>query len=122
MTTRIPTPSDEYIDSRDVIAAIESLREDRDDDSEAFTKGDELAALEALASEGEGAPDWEYGETLIRADAFIGYAQELAEDIGAINRDASWPNNCIDWERAADELRMDYFTVDFAGVDFLVRA
>ena len=36
------------------------------------------------------------------------YAQQLAEDTGAIDEDARWPHNCIDWERAARELSYDY--------------
>lgn len=36
------------------------------------------------------------------------FAQNLAEEIGAINKDATWPNNCIDWEFAAKELMYDY--------------
>lgn len=48
-------------------------------------------------------------------------AQELAEDIGAIDSDAVWPNNCIDWERVARELQMDYTAVDFSGVTYWTR-
>jgi len=40
------------------------------------------------------------------------FAQDLAEQIGAINYDTSWPNNCIDWELAARELMYDYFEMD----------
>jgi len=29
---------------------------------------------------------------------------------------------CIDWERAAKELRYDYTTVNFDGEDYLIRA
>ena len=36
------------------------------------------------------------------------FAQEMAEEIGAIDEKAGWPNNCIDWERAARELMYDY--------------
>ena len=35
-------------------------------------------------------------------------AQELAESIGAIDENASWPMSCIDWEQAARELMFDY--------------
>ena len=38
------------------------------------------------------------------------YAQDLAESIGAIDSDASWPLSYIDWERAARDLMMDYYT------------
>jgi len=36
------------------------------------------------------------------------FAQQLAEDIGAIDPKAGWPNNCINWEWAAQELMYDY--------------
>lgn len=83
---------------------------------------DELATLKSLQEDGEAyAPDWKYGATLIRDSYFKEYAQELADDIGAIDRNATWPLNCIDWDQAADELRSDYTTVDFDGVDYLIR-
>jgi hypothetical protein len=83
----------------------------------------ERAALVALAEEAEGyASDWADGAAvLIRDSYFETYAQELADDIGAINSDASWPNDCIDWERAARELQMDYTAVDFDGVTYWIR-
>jgi antirestriction protein len=36
------------------------------------------------------------------------FAQEMAESLGAIPQDNSWPSYCIDWEWAARELMMDY--------------
>jgi len=36
------------------------------------------------------------------------FARETAESIGAINKYANWPNNCIDWKYAAKELMYDY--------------
>lgn len=36
------------------------------------------------------------------------FAQDMAENIGAIDKNAKWPNNCIDWEHAARELMYDY--------------
>lgn len=40
------------------------------------------------------------------------FAQNLAEEIGAVNENATWPNDCIDWEHAARELMYDYFEVN----------
>lgn len=141
--------SDDTIDSRDVISRIADLESEIDDlqsdlsdfesqDGGVITDSDieqvnkirssieelqyELEPLQALEDEASGSPDWEYGETLIRDSYFEDYAQQLAEDIGAINEDAHWPNDCIDWERAADELKMDYMSVDFDGVDYWIRA
>jgi len=36
------------------------------------------------------------------------FAQEMADQIGAISKDVSWPYTCIDWEYAAKELMYDY--------------
>lgn len=36
------------------------------------------------------------------------FAQETAESLGVIDKNASWPNTCIDWERAASKLMMGY--------------
>lgn len=149
MTDEI-TKYDDVIDLRDVIARVEELREARESMREEFDADpanngvdyanwvrhqdaitseecDELAVLESLLSECKGAggdEQWEgdwYPGTLIRDSYFEDYAQELAEDIGAINPDASWPNNCIDWERAARELRMDYTSVEFDDVTYWTR-
>jgi len=125
--TREISNSDDVIDSRDVIERIKELEsiEGIEDKINALEEDDdalELVALRELASEGEGCADWKYGETLIRDSYFKEYAQELADDIGAINSEASWPNNCIDWDRAARELRMDYTAIDFSGVTYWVRS
>lgn len=36
------------------------------------------------------------------------FAQETAEQLGCIDKDAKWPMDCIDWEHAAKELMYDY--------------
>ena len=36
------------------------------------------------------------------------FAQSLAEDLGEIKNNVSWPYTCIDWEKAARELMYDY--------------
>lgn len=113
------THHDDIIDSRDVIARIEELEEteNRDDSEHA-----ELQSLQALADAAEGyAGDWKYGAQLIRDSYFKEHAMELAEDIGAIDNNATWPNTCIDWDQAARELRMDYTAVEFDGVTYWVR-
>jgi predicted lipid-binding transport protein (Tim44 family) len=82
----------------------------------------EYRALQALQEEAEGyCDDWRHGATLIRDSYFKDYAQELADDIGAIDRNAKWPLDCIDWEKAARELQMDYTSVEFSGVTYWVR-
>jgi hypothetical protein len=116
--------SDDVIDTRDVIARIEELRDMEGERGADWgpDEADELANLEALQEEAEGyCADWHHGATLIRDSYFERYAQELADDIGAIPRDAGWPCTCIDWEQAARELQMDYTSVEFGGVTYWVR-
>jgi hypothetical protein len=84
-------------------------------------ESEELRVLLALQEDAGSCDDWHYGATLIRDSYFETYAQELADDIGAVNADATWPNNCIDWERAARELQQDYISVEFDGVTYWVR-
>jgi antirestriction protein len=126
----------DIIDIRDIIEQIEVLGSDIEalqdseqmaDQQAADEAEDELQPLTAIMSElaGNGGDeqwrgDW-YPLTLIRESYFQDYAQELAEDIGAVNRDATWPNNCIDWEQAARELRMDYSAITIDGVTYFYR-
>lgn len=117
-------PTSAIADNPSEIVELEGAVDSAKDELQEWdvNNGDELKSLKALAEEGEGSPDWSHGETLIRDSYFEDYAQQLAEDIGAINRNASWPNDCIDWEAAADALKMDYFSVDFDGVDYWIRS
>lgn len=126
----------DVIDSRDVIKRIDYLESfEVDEATEDTTELDgehfeldgseivELQSLRNLRDEAEGyAPDWKYGEALILDSYFEDYAQQLAEDIGAIDKNASWPNNCIDWEKATRELQYDYMAVDFDGATYWIRA
>lgn len=40
------------------------------------------------------------------------FAQDMAEQLGSIDKNLTWPNYCIDWEHAASELMMDYSEQD----------
>ncbi|MGH9890683.1 MAG: hypothetical protein ACREA0_01605 [bacterium] len=124
--------SDDTIDSRDVIARIGELSAKFVDltlaqDEEALDEwkgeyGTELEALESLAEGAEGhCADWKRGEQLIRDSYFETYAQELAEDIGAIPDGTQWPCTYIDWEAAALALQQDYTGVDYDGVTYWTR-
>ena len=116
--------TDDMIDTRDVLERIEELA----DEVEGLTIEDEdileLASLacliERVAEVSGDSP--EDGAGLIRDSYFQSYAQELAEDIGAIPKDQTWPGRCIDWDQAARELQMDYSSVDFGGVEYWVRS
>ena len=106
------------VHAEEVTAAQAALDAWNDDDD----TGDELARLTALRDDVAGyATDWQYGCTLIRDSYFKDYAQELAEDLGALEKDLKWPHTCIDWDQAARELRADYSSAELDGVTYWFR-
>lgn len=94
-----------------------AFSDDWDEDRET-----EYQALKSLIDEADCSPDWHHGGTLIRDSYFEDYARQLAEDLGLLEKCDQWPATCIDWECAADELKQDYFNVDFDGVEYWLRA
>lgn len=112
------TNKDDIIDSRSVIARIEHLESVLlhvllDADEERKELETELASLRRLAEHSWS--DWEYGVSLIHEDYFQEYARSFAEDIGAVQKDATWPNQYIDWKAAAEALKADYTAIDWDG-------
>ena len=119
------------IDIRDVIARVEELEDElspmEENDRFYFEEREELALLTALLDDLKGCggdEDWRgdwYPLTLIQDFYFEEFAQEEAESLGLIKADIWWPYNCIDWERAAWELRSDYSSVEFDGETYWYR-
>lgn len=116
------TNSDDIIDSRDIDARIEELQESAEAEPLDESGTEELAALLALRGDVGYGGEWPYGIGFIRDSYFQTYAEDLADDIGAIDRNATWPCNCIDWEQAARELRMDYSSTELDGVTYWYRS
>lgn len=130
--------STDIIDSRDLLKELRDLLEDSSYDySDDPSDRDEWVALdsddkervealrEVLAELPESTVDSPHGNswgcTLISEDAFTDYARELAQDIGAISGDEQWPLSFIDWQRAADALKMDYTTVELDDTTYYAR-
>ena len=119
--------SDDYIDVRDAIARFEELDEamserivDDEEYEEAKALHELLSDLKGYGGDEQWRGDW-YPITLIRDSYFEDYAEELADDIGAIDRRAGWPLTCIDWKQASRELQQDYSSVEFDGVTYWYR-
>jgi len=116
----------DVLDSRDVLARILRLAEERvlagyggeelDEDL-----ADELEKLQELEKDARAMSDWQYGATLVRDSYFLDYAQETAEHNMADEGPPAWPNNHIDWEAASEELKMHYSEVSFSGVTYWAR-
>lgn len=138
--TRDISSNDDQIDVRDVIARVEELEEEQStfehDDDGNLTNAEwssacpdeaaELATLSSLLSDLKGyggdeqwRGDW-YPIGLIRDSYFVEAMKELCEDIG------DFPNGVpgyyvIDWKATADNLRVDYSSVEFEGVTYWYR-
>ena len=120
--------SQEVIDSRDVIKRIEEL-EDLISDNKKLPKKEredlteeeeELSVLKDLEDQAN-TPNWKDGEVLIRENYFVKYVEEMLVDIGDLPKDIPW-YIVIDWDATAENVKADYMSVDFAGVEYLVRA
>ena len=91
-----------------------------------WDEAEELVKLEALLSSlcGYGGDEqWEgdwYPVTLINRSYFVEYCKELVQDIGDLPRDIPAYLE-IDWDKTADNLEIDYSTVDFEGNEYLYR-
>lgn len=127
------TNDQDVIDSRDLMAFIEEKNGELEgvelnDDHIYMLNGEdmnaeyeELEKLLAFAEEWKPCSgDYQYGSTAIRDSYFEDYARELHEEINGSKTDM-WPYNCIDWERAANMLQMDYTSIEFDGVTYWVR-
>lgn len=117
MRTKIDNTQD-LIYSRDIIDWLRRL----DAESEDQYEREECAMLSELAEECEGyAPDWKYGEMLIRGTYWVRYVREMLEDCGTIPRNL--PDFVeVDWVATANNVAADYTTVDFDGVEYYIRA
>jgi hypothetical protein len=125
--------SADVIDVREIIERIEAIEAGADDcDDPAWKSANEdeageRDALYAIMSDlaGYGGDeqwrgDW-YPASLIADSYFEDYARELADDTGAVDANAGWPNNFIDWKRAAEALQSDYTSVEIDGRDYWYR-
>jgi hypothetical protein len=120
-TTELDLTAD-IIDVRDIIARIEEI-EDNGNGADKIEHNHLISImddLEGLGGDEQWRGEW-YPVTLIRDSYFKDYAQEFAEDIGAVKSDAEWPHTCIDWEHAARELQYDYTSIEIDDVTYWTR-
>lgn len=117
----------DVFDIRDVIARFEALVAIKDTEEFSDEEKTELDDMTAFLDEVKGtggdeqwAGDW-YPVTFIRESHFKDYAEELAEEIGAIKRDMGWPYQYIDWDAASEALKQDYSSVDINGDTYWYR-
>jgi hypothetical protein len=79
---------------------------------------EELNELRVMRDE---IPEWGYGETLVPETEWIYYVEELCVDCGYISKDfPGWIE--IDWSATADNVAMDYSTVNYQGETYYYRS
>jgi len=47
-----------------------------------------------------------------RYDSDEDFARNMAGDLGAVDKNLTWPMYCIDWGQAASDLIMDYYEIN----------
>lgn len=113
--------NDDVLDSRDIIARLEYLRErdgDEDDPLDADER-EEMLSLQLLEDAFSGYGDWHHGETLISETYWSEYCEQFVKDCDMLPRDLSpLIANNIDWEGIAKDMRQDYMEEH----GFLIRA
>jgi len=110
------TPGQDIIDLRAVLDHLGELEGDELDEYQELVNGLEDYLWTDIQTIVDG-----YDPILIHARYFTDYARELADDIGAIDSNADWPLSFIDWDAAADALKVDYEEVVFGGHDYYGR-
>lgn len=81
---------------------------------------EELAALRKFRDQAMSySNEWRHGVSLIADRYFKQYAMDYAEETAGVSSSA-WPFTCIDWDRAATDLRTDWTAVDFDGETFWI--
>lgn len=102
----------DILNDEDEVYSVDEQKDAQDELDTLLELESEIGSLEECARN---------GVYFIDEDYFVEYAKELAYDIGAVSNDIEWPNYHIDWEAAANDLRMDYTEVEFEGNNYLVR-
>ncbi len=115
------TNTSDIIDSRDVIAAIDELNDKYNEDgADKVAVSVVLQPLLDLADVCEcNSPDWHNGVALVHESYFTEYTKQLANDGMELKTD--WPYNCIDWDAAAEQLKQDYYYVEFDGETYYIQ-
>jgi antirestriction protein len=116
---------DDLMYSRDLIELLAEFNPEDEDCAAARDEltEDDIATLADIESAADaGFADWLYGVTFIRDSYFKEYAQDLAEDMGAIPSEHTWPTSYIDWDSAVRDLKMDHTSVEFRGVTYWARS
>lgn len=104
---------------KDLTEAEAWADENPDEAEELKTLAGLLNDMQGYGGDHQWRGDW-YPGHIIRESHFTDYCEELVKDIGDLP-DTIPGYLAIDWEKTADNLRVDYSTVDYEGIEYLYR-
>jgi len=103
----------DILNDKDEVYSVDEQKDAQDELDTLLELESDIGSLEECARN---------GVYFIDEDYFVEFAKELALDIGVIDGDPmEWPLNNIDWDAAADDLKVDYTEVEFEGNSYLVN-
>jgi hypothetical protein len=131
------SPQSDIVDLEDLAKRLAEITDELDDHQARLDEGDETYLddydLQELRDERDRIQEVEdqFSQTLAEAarnDSTMvseyywqAYAESFADDVGMVDTDSSmYPY--IDWERWAEDLKMDYTSIEYGGVTFYTRA
>jgi hypothetical protein len=125
MNTLADILSDTRIDSRDLVDLRADLQDRLGKEPAKIQEeiAEDIATITTIETESEqyAGDNMRDGIFFIARIDFVEYAKELADDIGAFSAGVSWPNEHIDWEKAAEALEQDYTEITIRGRKYLYR-
>lgn len=107
-----------HIGNEELRAEIQALKDSLTDDWGNEETLDQIKNLEDVID----FCDWRDDPEYIRHDWFFGgYCEFLAVQVYGIDLD-NWPLTCIDWDKAAEQLLVDYKQISILGEAYYVRS
>ena len=94
----------------------EDIQEWKEDNSDDFDHIEEIDYIEDTVSE------FSFGETLIPNYDFTEYCKDMAKDCYDLGNVPGFIRDNINWDGVASDLEVDYSSVTYQGVSYLVRA
>ena len=114
--------AEEWQDALDVLADAGATRAEKDEALDTDDRIKDFANDLGLSLPTPGDLEGFEGGPLVEENDFEEYTEEYAQEVGLVPNDLAWPMYYIDWERAANDLRMDYSSATYNGTDYLYRA
>jgi hypothetical protein len=121
MTTTEISGTDDIINVSDITDFIDEFNDTEDEDEleQLNLLKDLLSQLKGYGGDHQWEGNW-YPGHLIRDTYFVEYCEDMVKDIGDLPKDL--PRYlAIDWDKTADNLRVDYSSVEFEGTTYWYR-